>query len=306
MEQAHPAATASAAGHPRSDIFICYRKDDSAGSSGRLLENLRTRFGHSRVFFDASAIGGGERYQDVIDAGLARAAVFLPVIGERWLELAAGSRRRIDLEDDVLRGEIETALREGISIIPVLLEETRMPSPADLPASIAGLAAYQAQRLRHETWDVDVARLLAQVERKLSPPGRWNARGAGRRVLAGALVALGTAGAWYALKDQSGEADIADGEAAELDSGVVTYSSPGVIAAGRYGRATGEITNLRTGPSATAPRGVMLQKGVVFEILEQRGIWMRVRLPSGNQGWIASPFVAVLDSAADSAERSAP
>jgi hypothetical protein len=43
----------------RSNIFICYRRDDTAGHAGRLFDRLGTRFGADRIFIDVDKIGPG-------------------------------------------------------------------------------------------------------------------------------------------------------------------------------------------------------------------------------------------------------
>jgi hypothetical protein len=41
-------------------IFVCYRRDDSAGHAGRLYDRLNERF-PGRVFMDVTGIGVGTR-----------------------------------------------------------------------------------------------------------------------------------------------------------------------------------------------------------------------------------------------------
>ena len=37
-------------------IFISYRREDSAGFAGRLFDRLRSRFGENRIFMDVAGI----------------------------------------------------------------------------------------------------------------------------------------------------------------------------------------------------------------------------------------------------------
>jgi hypothetical protein len=53
----------------RDRIFICYRRDDARGASGRLYDWLRVAFGRERVFRDVHSIGLG-LWSDKIDQAL--------------------------------------------------------------------------------------------------------------------------------------------------------------------------------------------------------------------------------------------
>ncbi len=66
-------------------------------------------------------------------------------MGRHWLTLAdVKGQRRLEAPRDFVRTEIEIALRRGIPVIPVLLEDARMPDEGALPTSIAALAYRQA------------------------------------------------------------------------------------------------------------------------------------------------------------------
>ena len=54
---------------------------------------------------------------------------------------------RIEEETDQVRIEIETALKSGIAVIPVLVGKTEMPKPADLPESLKALCYRNAIRI---------------------------------------------------------------------------------------------------------------------------------------------------------------
>jgi hypothetical protein len=61
----------------------------------------------------------------------------LTVIGNNWLD-AADERggRRLDNPNDFVRIEIESALKLGKRVIPVLVHQARMPHPDELPEAI--------------------------------------------------------------------------------------------------------------------------------------------------------------------------
>src|ERR1022692_3242478 len=119
-------------------IFISYRREDTAMAAGRLSDLLIRRFGSGRVFTDIDAIAVGEDFVDAITAAVARCNVVLVLIGSRWLASTAGAgHRRLDDPSDFVRLEIEVALaRRDIFIVPVLVERARMPGAEELPVSL--------------------------------------------------------------------------------------------------------------------------------------------------------------------------
>lgn len=145
----------------RDRIFISYRRDDASGSSGRVYDWLRIAFGRDRVFRDVASIGVG-KWRDRIDAALARSMVCLPVIGPRWCDEENGPR--LFRDDDVLRQEIAGALtREGITVIPTLVEGAELPSRDQLPESLLGLLDWQAVSLSEVGWEDDIGRLVKDI-----------------------------------------------------------------------------------------------------------------------------------------------
>src|SRR6185295_16157597 len=98
-------------------IFLCYRREDSAGHAGRVYDRLNRRF-PGRVFMDAAGIDVGTRWAEVIEQTLGSCEVAVILIGRRWLERDPAGTRRIDDPEDTLRLEINTALRRKLTIIP--------------------------------------------------------------------------------------------------------------------------------------------------------------------------------------------
>jgi hypothetical protein len=56
-------------------------------------------------------------------------------------------RRLIDNPEDFVRMQIDLALRRDIDVIPVLVDETKLPATAELPESIAPIAVKRAWRI---------------------------------------------------------------------------------------------------------------------------------------------------------------
>jgi hypothetical protein len=152
------------------DVFLSYRRADSATMCGRIYQALsrRSRLG-GKVFRDSSAISAGVDFYAVLLSAIDASAVVLAVIGPQWLSLVGlTGARRLDDPEDMVRREIETALQDKKTLIPVLLDDTPMPTAAALPAALAPLAALTPMRVRSGAgFSADIARLTAETHRLL-------------------------------------------------------------------------------------------------------------------------------------------
>jgi hypothetical protein len=152
-------------------IFISYRRDDSAGHTGRLSDLLRSQFDPKQIFLDLNSIEPGEAFPAVIAANLASSHVLLAVIGPRWLS-SVDSKGQSRLQDptDFVRREIAAALERGIKTIPLLVGGAKMPQSGDLPADLTRLAQCQAFQLSDAEFPDDVSRLIAVLRSSVKPP----------------------------------------------------------------------------------------------------------------------------------------
>lgn len=66
------------------------------------------------------------------------------VIGPRWLGIESDGTRRIDGDHDWIRREIEMALQLGIPVIPVLVEQGKMPPSQVLPEGMRDITRLNA------------------------------------------------------------------------------------------------------------------------------------------------------------------
>jgi len=148
----------------RSAIFINYRRQDSAGHTGRLFDNLSARF-PGRVFMDIDTIQPGIDFVEAIEQALGCCEVLLVMIGDQWLSLNdASGNRRLDNASDFVRLEIAEALERNIRVIPVLVEGASIPRPDDLPPELAKLTRRNAIELSDARWAFDVERLIQAIE----------------------------------------------------------------------------------------------------------------------------------------------
>ena len=75
---------------------------------------------------------------------------------------------RLSDPNDV-RYEIATAIRRKVPIIPVLLDDAKLPSEMEMPIEMRGLLARQAMPLRFESFDEDAAK-IAEAIQNMKPP----------------------------------------------------------------------------------------------------------------------------------------
>jgi beta-lactam-binding protein with PASTA domain len=150
------------------NIFISYRREDSAGHSGRLFDKLRERFGKDRVFMDIAGIEPGVDFVEAIEKAVGSCDAFIVVIGKQWLSATdADGQRRLDSPEDFIRLEIATALKRKIRVIPVLVQGATAPSSGSLPEDLRKLSRLQAHEISDNRWDFDVGTLIETLEKVL-------------------------------------------------------------------------------------------------------------------------------------------
>jgi hypothetical protein len=125
-------------------ILISYRRADSSAIAGRIADRLAHHYGEDSVFMDVDSIPIGIDFRTHIDETLQRADVVLAVIGRNWLGQDAGGAVRMKEKTDAVRVEVETALRNRVRIIPVLVDGAKMPASSELPPEFGDFAFLNA------------------------------------------------------------------------------------------------------------------------------------------------------------------
>lgn len=116
------------------EIFICYRRDESVWSAGRICDYLKSVFGSQRIFIDTSSILVGDDFIESIKKEMQETNIVIVVIGPKWNEKFIETKS--SKKTDFVLYEIETALSLNKSIIPILVDGATMPEINDLPESI--------------------------------------------------------------------------------------------------------------------------------------------------------------------------
>jgi hypothetical protein len=175
------------------NVFVSYRREDSAPWAGRICDRLEAAFGAAHVFMDVDDIAPGEDFTQAIDRKVSGCKVLVAVIGPRWLELL---RERAG-EHDFVEHEVASALRRGITVIPVLVGAATMPAEHELPPSLASLARRHGISIRDTSFDQDAGELVRGVERA-SGGGRHAKRLVWLLVAAGVVIALAATAVFFA------------------------------------------------------------------------------------------------------------
>lgn len=120
----------------QSTIILSYRREDSAGVTGRIFDRLIQEFGADRVFMDIDSMPAGVDFHEHLQEILADCGALLVVVGKTWRSQRKGQPARIMDPDDWVRIEVETALERGIPVVPLLIDGASLPNRDQLPESL--------------------------------------------------------------------------------------------------------------------------------------------------------------------------
>jgi len=154
-------------------VFICYRRDDSGETAGRIFDRLTRDLPAGAVFRDLDSIPLGVDFREHVRQKLASARVVLVLIGREWLAIRdAHERRRLDDAADHVRVEVELALHTpGVRVIPILCRQALMPGAEDLPQTMRDLAFKNGQAVRPDPdFHRDVDHLVKHIREILAEP----------------------------------------------------------------------------------------------------------------------------------------
>lgn len=158
----HPQGETTVSGNAN-QIFISYRREDSAAITGRIYDRLTQEFGRETIFKDVDSIPLGVNFRKHLDSIISECAVALVVIGDRWLV-------RLDDPRDFVRIEIESALQRNIPVIPLLVQSATLPPEESLPETLRELSDRHGMTIGHDPhFHVDISRLIASLKTLLQP-----------------------------------------------------------------------------------------------------------------------------------------
>ena len=132
----------SGVGPMAAKVFVSYRREQNAADAGRMYDKLADHFGRGQIFKDVDNLPKGTDFRKELDGAVNRCDVVLVVIGPKWLNIrknrSGGSMTRPT--GSASRSRLHCG---DIRVIPVLVENARMPRPDQLPEVLRDLAFRQ-------------------------------------------------------------------------------------------------------------------------------------------------------------------
>jgi hypothetical protein len=147
-------------------IFISYRRDDSRYQARMIHAAFCKVIPSDHVFMDVNSIAPGANFRKILKDWVDQCEVLLALIGPGWIDArdVKTKMRRLDNKSDFVRIEIGEALKRGIPVVPVILDDAPMPDAELLPDDLKELADRQAEFVEYRTFDADVERLIRKLK----------------------------------------------------------------------------------------------------------------------------------------------
>jgi len=144
-------------------IFICYRRSSSSSYlAHHLYDKLKEKFGADYVYMDVHSVHGGSDFHASIKNTLSKCRVLIVLMDEYFLNAIPGHHQpRLFNPQDFVRIELETAIKRGIRVIPVLTQNGRLPHEMELPYQLQSLTKRQAIHFRLDNIRGSTQRLIA-------------------------------------------------------------------------------------------------------------------------------------------------
>lgn len=156
----------------RKGIFISYRREDTQHIAGRLFDRLTQQVRESEIFFDTASIFFGENFKERLERELDECAIVLALIGANWKNRewrrSKFLRPFVKEKTDFVQIEIEIALKIGIPVFPILVDDTLMPQKSDLPKQIAEICNLNTAPLRSgKDFNSDMSYIVEELKSRL-------------------------------------------------------------------------------------------------------------------------------------------
>ena len=106
-------------------IIISYRRADTDAIAGRIRDRLERDYGKNSIFMDIDNIPFGTDFREHIQNAILQNDLLLAVVGPNWTGPNETGTARIEEETDLVRIEVETAMKAHIPVIPLLVNGAR-------------------------------------------------------------------------------------------------------------------------------------------------------------------------------------
>ena len=150
-------------------IIISYRRADTDAIAGRIRDRLERDYGKNSIFMDIDNIPFGTDFREHIQNAILQNDLLLAVVGPNWTGPNETGTARIEEETDLVRIEVETAMKAHIPVIPLLVNGAPMPKAEDLPDSLKDFAFKNAAPVDSgRDFHLHMDRLVRSINRLLS------------------------------------------------------------------------------------------------------------------------------------------
>ena len=153
----------------RAVVFISSRRSNSNHGATAILGHLKHQLTpHAEVFWDTDTVDRAADWLETVQDRLRRTVALIVVMAEGWhaVQQEGSGIRRIDEEDDSVRNEIATALKEHKPIFPVLLDGATLPPAEWLPEDIRGLCNAEVHAVRSDNLETDLTSVVEAIARR--------------------------------------------------------------------------------------------------------------------------------------------
>ena len=141
-------------------VFLSYRRTDDINFVGRFHDRLLEEFGDEQVFRDLDSLHGGSNFPRVIREEIRRIDAVVAMIGPTWVAC-------VGEPGDFVTLEISEALARGCPVIPVLIEDTDMPTVDELPDELRRLIDLNVVHVRRDPdFRHDATRAIEDIRRE--------------------------------------------------------------------------------------------------------------------------------------------
>lgn len=139
-------------------VFISYHRDDSSYASANIHKELVRYYGADYIYLDIVDIAPGKDFKKEFSKAIKNCNVLLFIIGREWA-------KRVNSPDDYVRIELELALKKKIPLVPIFVDNMKMPNQSILPAPLKQLSNLNGLPVRPEPdFHNDIETLVSRLE----------------------------------------------------------------------------------------------------------------------------------------------
>jgi len=149
-------------------VYVSYRQDNREQAQRIVvaLNNHLYEIGNEDIIFDSFSLATDAVWEELITNAIFSSRIMILLIPPSWNQFD-------DLNDSVMR-ETALAFKRGIKVIPLLMNEARMPSTKELPADLADLPFLNALHIREKFFEMDILKLVRDIRNILNKSDGYN------------------------------------------------------------------------------------------------------------------------------------